>query len=258
MPPVIIAGAIAGAATIGGAAIAAGSQKSAAKSAANIASQNNQDNIAFQREMYDKNSAHFAPYEASGATANSAIMQLLGYGGGADNPGAFSSTGGVNPSSAFQTYLNSDGYQFRLGEGVNALQKAFGRNLDSGAAMKAAVKYGQGTASDEFSRYMSLLNQQQQLGYGSASALAGVGQNFANNVVAGNNTAADAAANARLYAGSANANMWQNIGSSFGQFAGQAFGPGGFGSSPYQINAGTVGALRPYASNMIAQYPGAF
>lgn len=138
------------------------------------------------------------------------------------DPGAVT-TPAPSAASAFDNYRNSDGYQFRFDQGTNALQKAFGRNLDSGAADKAAIRFGQGTASDEFSRYMSLLNQQQQLGFGSASALAGVGQNFTNTVTAGNTAAGNAAANAQLYAGAANANMWKGIGSSFGQFAG-AFG----------------------------------
>lgn len=145
------------------------------------------------------------------------------------NPGTVT-TAAPAARSAFDNYLNSDGYQFRFDQGVNALQKAFGRNLDSGAAEKAAIRFGQGTASDEFSRYMSLLNQQQQLGYGSASALAGVGQNFGNAVTAGNTAAGNAQANAQLYAGSANANMWKGIGSSFGQALGSFGGMGG-GSS---------------------------
>lgn len=121
-----------------------------------------------------------------------------------------------NAQSAFDTYRGSTGYNFRVNEGVGALQSAFGRNLDSGAYKKAALRFGQGIASDEFARYMGYLTGQSQLGLSGASALAGVGQNFANNVVAGNQSAASAAANARLYAGNANANMWQNLGSSFG------------------------------------------
>jgi hypothetical protein len=168
----------------------------------------------------------------------------LGYRGGGfggmqyvpPDPGAAPATapGAVTTSapSAFDTYRNSTGYQFRFDQGVNALQKAFGRNLESGAASKAAIKYGQGIGSDEFSRYMQLLQGQQNLGFGASSALVGVGQNFGNNVVAGNTNAADAAANARLYAGQANANMWQGIGSSFGQVAGQVFGSGGRGAFP--------------------------
>lgn len=136
------------------------------------------------------------------------------------DPGAVTTTA-PSARSAFDTYRGSTGYDFRVNEGVRAVQSAFGRNLDSGAFKKAAVRYGQGIASDEFGRYIGYLTGQQQLGLSGASALAGVTQNFGNTVVAGNQGAATAAANARLYAGNANAQMWQNLGSSFGGVAGR-------------------------------------
>jgi hypothetical protein len=122
--------------------------------------------------------------------------------------------------SAFDTYRGSTGYDFRVNEGNRALQSAFSRNLDSGAASKAAIRFGQGIASDEFGRYIDLLRGQQQLGFGAASALAGVGQQFGNTVTAGNTNAANAQANARLYAGNVAANNWANLGSSFGSVLG--------------------------------------
>jgi hypothetical protein len=131
--------------------------------------------------------------------------------------------------SAFDTYRGSTGYDFRFNEGTRALQSAFSRNLESGAASKAAIRFGQDIGSDEFARYMDLLRGQQQLGFGGASALAGVGQNFADTVNSSNRLAADAASNARLYSGQANAQMWQGLGSSFGQALG-ALGSSGLPS----------------------------
>lgn len=125
--------------------------------------------------------------------------------------------------SAFENYLNSTGYQFRLGEGMKGLNIGFGAKglLESGARDKAAIRYGQGMASDEFARYMDLLNRQQNLGFSGASALAGVGQNLVGNVTANNNASAAATANSALYAGQANANMWGSIAGSLGNAAGQ-------------------------------------
>lgn len=131
--------------------------------------------------------------------------------------------------SAFDAYRGSTGYDFRFGEGTRALQSAFSRNLESGAASKAAMRFGQGIASDEFGRYIDLLRGQSQMGMGSASALAGVGQQYGNTVTAGNTAAANAAANARLYAGNSQANMWSGLGSSFGSALGFLSKPGGFG-----------------------------
>lgn len=145
---------------------------------------------------------------------------------GAPQPAAGTVTAAPSARSAFDTYRGSTGYDFRFNEGTRALQSAFSHNLESGAASKAAMRFGQGIASDEFGRYMDLLRGQSQMGFGAASALAGVGQNFGNTVNASNRLAADAAANARLYAGQQNAAMWQGLGSSFGTALG-AFSGGG-------------------------------
>lgn len=125
--------------------------------------------------------------------------------------------------SAFDNYLNSTGYQFRFNEGIKGLNIGFGARglLESGARDKAAIRYGQGIASDEFAKYMQLLDNQQRLGFGGASALAGVGQNMVSNITANNNSASSAAANAALASGAANANMWSGIGNSLGSVFGQ-------------------------------------
>lgn len=275
--------ALLGAAGIGlaGSVIGGSKQAKAANQASQMTAADNAANRAFQQNVYNQNAAFISPWQRSGATANNAIMELLGYPqqspqlsafGFTPVPGATGafpavygpySTPGINPDagsmyghvpggyaadswspeswggtygdvgmpvqmpgavttqapsarSAFDTYRGSTGYDFRVNEGVRALQAAFSRNLESGGASKAAIRYGQGTASDEFARYMGYLTGQSQLGLSGASALAGVGQNFANNVVAGNQAATTAQANARLYAGNSAANMWNNIGSSFG------------------------------------------
>jgi hypothetical protein len=125
--------------------------------------------------------------------------------------------------SAFDNYLHSTGYQFRFDEGMKGLNIGAGARgmLESGARDKAAIRYGQGIASDEFAKYMALLDNQQRLGFGGASALAGVGQNMVGNITANNNNAASAAANAALVAGNANASMWTGIGNSVGTALGQ-------------------------------------
>lgn len=104
-------------------------------------------------------------------------------------------------NQAFDTFRNSTGYQFRFNQGLNALNGGFaGRGvIKSGARDKAALEYGQGMASGEFGNYINALANQQGVGLGAGSALAGVGQNYANMVAANNNSAGSAAANAALY-----------------------------------------------------------
>jgi hypothetical protein len=103
--------------------------------------------------------------------------------------------------------------------------------LDSGAAQKALTKYGQATANQSLGQYLGYLGSQQQIGLGAASALAGVGQNFANSISVNNNNAANAAGNAALsnansingvlQAGLSAYGLSQGMGSSYGK-SGQA------------------------------------
>lgn len=83
--------------------------------------------------------------------------------------------------AAYDIFKQSTGYTSRLKEGMGALSaNFFGGNVgQSGAAIKAALRYGQDYASDEFGRYLGYLGNQQGVGFSGASALAGVGQGFA-------------------------------------------------------------------------------
>lgn len=141
-----------------------------------------------------------------------------GYAGGTFSPdGTPVTTGGNGTPSvpadpgraandAFDIFRNSTGYQFRLGEGMDSLNSLYAGagTIQSGAAMKAAQRYGQDFASNEFGNYMGYLGNQQGVGLSGASALAGVGQNYANSVMTNNNNAGSAAMNAALYRGSNN------------------------------------------------------
>ena len=86
--------------------------------------------------------------------------------------------------SAFDNYRNSTGYQFRLDQGMNAINSGYAGagSIKSGAALKAINDYGQGMASQEFNNYLGALGNQQGLGFSAASAQAGVGQNYANSL----------------------------------------------------------------------------
>ncbi len=108
------------------------------------------------------------------------------------------------------------GYQFRLDQGNNALNNmaAATGNLNSGRALKDAIAYNSGQASQEYGNAYGRFNTDQTnqynrlaalagMGQSSASALAGVGQNYANQV--GNNLAQGANAAAAGAVGQSNA-----------------------------------------------------
>lgn len=150
--------------------------------------------------------------------------------------------------NAFDNYRNSTGYQFRLNQGLNAINSGYAGagSIKSGAAMKAINDYGQGMASQEFGNYLAALGNQQALGFGAASAQAGVGQNYANAMgnIAMNN--AGNQANAALVKS-------QNLGNAFnsvGQIGGYLAGTLGGG--------GNYAALVPSVTSTINSNPGIF
>jgi len=167
---------------------------------------------ALQREMYEKNLELQKPFYEAGLTGQNALMQYLGLGGdkSAANYGA-----GMRPFTGADL-ASEPGYQFRLGEGVNALNKqaAARGGMMSGRALAEAARYGQDYASNEynnaFNRYYTqrnqMLNPLQSL-LGQAQTTAGnvgtAGQNYAAN--AGNTIMAGANARASGYVGGANA-----------------------------------------------------
>lgn len=123
---------------------------------------------------------------------------LPSQGGPAPAQGGVGQAGAQN--NAFDIFRNSTGYQFRLGEGLDAVNSGYAGagTLQSGAAMKAINDYAQNMASNEFGNYLGALQSQQAVGAGGASSLAGVGQNFAGTVIGANNANAANQINAQL------------------------------------------------------------
>jgi hypothetical protein len=217
-----VAGALIGVAgAIGGAAISS----SGAKSAANTAAQASANNNALAADIYSKNTANETPFMQSGQQANSTLQALLGLGGqqtqqysqgqwnpitgqyipGAPTPGQ-SNADAAN--AAFNQFTNSDGYQFRLNQGLNAVNTNYATHgaLQSGAALKGLNDYAQGQASNEFGKYVGYLQNQQGVGLSATNALAGVGTNYVGQVSSNNNNAANVAG----AAAQSSANAWSN------------------------------------------------
>lgn len=149
------------------------------------------------------------PAHQGGYTGRVPMAQEQAQGGGqsyAPGAGHVDQTAQQAAESAFDIFRNSTGYQFRLGEGMNALNSGWAGagTLQSGAAAKDALRYGQNFASNEFGNYMGYLGNQQGVGLSAGSALAGVGQNYANSMAANNNNAASAIGNAALVKGQNN------------------------------------------------------
>jgi Sec-independent protein translocase protein TatA len=260
----------------------ANKQASAAKDAAAATQAATDAATQLQREMYQQTRADQAPFRQGGLEAQNRLMTLLGIGG--QTPAAGGGGGGsgvvgavanaVRDSGAVGGGLNIDpnspdygkyardfsmadftadpGYAFRLSEGQKALDRSAAARggLISGGALKAAGRYGQDMASQEFTnafnRYQTnrsnQLNPLQSLmgaGQTSTNQLGAAGQNYASNV--GNaliNQGANVG-NARMAGASAYGSALSGIGSAYGRNPvsfGSLYGGGGGYSGAGQVN----------------------
>ena len=141
--------------------------------------------------------------------------------------GAVTATPPANPMSGYQQFVASPYYQFPLQEGHRSLNHGLASRgaINSGAAIKEAIKYGQNYGYGRMGEYIGLAERQAGRGISGASAIAGVGQNALMAMSQNNQTAADALSNAAIARGAANTNMWNGIFGGLGQLA------GGLGSS---------------------------
>jgi len=199
-------------ASVAGSALAAGSAKKGAKKAAQAQQDATQQNNALQREIYGQNQQALSPFMQRGNVAGNYLNAFMG----------LPEQGGVTADAAndaFGNYIQNSDYGFQFGNGANALNSGYAGNgtLQSGAAMKGLEQYRQNLQSGYRNEFTGLLGQQQAVGAGSASALAGVGQNFANASNANTQSGADAASNAALIRGQNNpfANALGALGGTF-------------------------------------------
>lgn len=213
----IVAGSIAAAGSVAGAAIsshaagkAAQTQADAALSAADLQKQEADNSLAFQKQEWETQQANLAPWLASGKESLANLTGLL------SKPGE----GLLTPwTEQFQaptsvTEANDPGYKFRLGEGEGALANSAAANgsLLSGNTLEAQQKFGQDYASNEYSNVYSRAMQQFNQRYGifennqtntfnRLAALSGVGQTAATTLGSEGQSAANNISNTNLTTG---------------------------------------------------------
>jgi len=110
-----------------------------------------------------------------------------------ENQIAQAQQGGQVPD--YSAFYKSPGYDFRMQEGINALDKSAAARgkLMSGGLMRELERYGQGLASSEFNNYANRL-----------ASLAGVGQTATNTGINAGQASASGVANT-------SANIGQNL-----------------------------------------------
>ena len=154
---------------------------SASKSAANTQAASADRSLDLQREMFNKQLELQQPFQEAGVNALNRMQ-------------SGNVMGMMDPS-----------YQFRLGEGLKALdrQAAARGGLISGGALKAAQRYGQDFASQEFGNAYNRLASMAGLGQTATGAQSTAAGQFGAN--AGNLMTGAGAARASGYVGGANA-----------------------------------------------------
>lgn len=154
---------------------------SASKSAANTQAASADRSLDLQREMFNKQLELQQPFQEAGVNALNRMQ-------------SGNVMGMMDPS-----------YQFRLGEGMKALDRtaAARGGLISGGALKAAQRYGQEFASNEFGNAYNRLASMAGIGQTATNNMGAATGNFGTN--AGNLMTGAGAARASGYVGGANA-----------------------------------------------------
>lgn len=243
---VMAAVAAAGAVASAGASAYAGSKSAKAqKKAANAAASNEREMFETTRE--DNQKYYDQGREDVNANFGLATQGLVPYANqGAAATSRMSALAGLNGSEAMTSALQQDpGYQFRMSQGVNALDRSAAARgmLQSGAQQKALLGYGQGLASSELQNAFSRVGAVQGNAQQAAGALANLYQNQGTTL-----------SNLAVRQSSQNQALSQNTSNALGQYSmasgnAQAAGYQNMGNS---INAGIQNGLTSY---MMSQQP---
>jgi hypothetical protein len=224
-----VGGAIGGA--LGGA-IDGNESGKAAKSAANVANTAAEKDIALRRQMYEESVARQKPFYKAGVNALPGYLKGIG------------PNGELVRGFTMGDYQADPGYAFRLSEGQKALERSAAARggLISGAALKAAGRYGQDMASQEFSNAYNRFRDTQGLRRNALAGVVGFAPTAAGSMTtAGQNYAAGVGpqmyqqgvntGNALIAAQQGRESMYGDIGSALGKYLNTSYGGGGGGGT---------------------------
>jgi len=147
----------------------ANKQAKAATQAANTQLEASREAAKVQKDMYDQTRKDLMPYADAGRSSLSQLMGQMG------------PNGYFNQTYDGQDIYSDPSYQFRLNEGLDAVQSgaAAQGGLLSGATLKALQGYGQDMASQEYQNAYNRFNADQTNRYNRLTNIVGLGQNAA-------------------------------------------------------------------------------
>lgn len=216
-----IEAAIIGSAIVGGVMgnKSAKTQASATKEAANISAQSASESTALQKQMYDQTRLDQTPWRDAGTRALGFMSNGIGSNG---------SNGELTRSFGASDFEQDPGYQFRFNQGQRAIDASAAARggLQSGAALKAAARYGQDYSSGEYQNAYNRFQSNQTTKFNRLASIAGLGQtannalgaaggNYANNVTGINTGNANNQGYALLSAAAARGSAYQGWGNAF-------------------------------------------
>lgn len=151
---------------------------SAAKKASKAQLQAAREAMALQERMFNQQIALQEPFRQAGLTTQAELMRQFGLGGDATSAGY----GNMLRDFSAEDFQADPGYAFRLQEGLKGMdrQAAARGGLISGAALKAAQRYGQEMGSQEYQNAYNRYNQNRGTRYNMLTGQQAVGQGAAN------------------------------------------------------------------------------
>lgn len=201
-----------------------GGASGAAREAAQLSNAAAERDLALRTRMYEEGVARQQPYANIGLEFTNRLADMQRGG-----PGA-----GMN-------MLNMDpGYNFRLGEGMKALerQSAARGGLISGGALKAASRYGQDFASNEFGNAYNRMAGLASLGPSAAGVMNNLGSNYSAGAGNAMMNQGDTSANALLAAQQARSSSYGQLGSALSKYINPTYKYDAFGGGSRSFGEG--------------------
>lgn len=196
--------------TIASGAMGASASKSASKAQAAAAEADRQ----LQREQYYDQVNRQEPFRQAGLLSTAELQRQFGLAGDAASAGY----GNLLRDFSTADFQADPGYAFRLSEGLKGIdrQAAARGGLISGAALKAAGRYGQDMASQEYQNAYNRYNQNRSQRYQMLTGQQTAGANATNQQNQSSQNYASAAGNALQNAGNARASGYMGQANAWG------------------------------------------
>lgn len=218
----LVAGGLAAAGGIGGAAIsahaagkAASTQATAAEQAQQLQAKEAQDSLDFQKQEWNTQQQNLAPWLEAGKGGLSQLQTLMGLGGNPNAPGYGSLNQPFTPPTAEEA-KNYPGYQFGQEQGQEAINNSAAAkgNLVSGNTLEALNKFGQNYAQNDYTnaynQSFNTFETNQSNTYNRLAALSGLGQSTASTLGQQGQSAANNVSNTFLTSGAQQGQDIQN------------------------------------------------